>query len=393
MYTPNPSSSFVLDQSSYESLKNRARQGSGQTEAEVAQQFESLFVQMMLKRMRATTFQGDLFNTQQTEMLQSVADEQLALHLSQQGGVGLADMLMQQMQRFTQARENAERLAAQGGLPEAIGDAKGLPVNSLPHSAVSASGTAASGATSGAAAAAMAGGAAGLGTEGAARAGFAAHPAATGFPAQSATAFNAQLAQVAGRAAGGRTAASGSASGAANVLQAIRHGAQVATRHAAELGRRATEVPAHVDHFVRRLGDAAESVAAATGLPVKLILAQAALESGWGRQEIRHANGLPSHNLFGIKATGGWQGGTAEVLTTEYVDGEAQRLKQHFRAYRSYEEGLHDYARLISENPRYSKVLEARNEIEAAHRVQQAGYATDPRYAQKLIAVMQLLPD
>jgi len=76
------------------------------------------------------------------------------------------------------------------------------------------------------------------------------------------------------------------------------------------------------------------------------------------------------------------------VMTTEYVDGVAQKLVQPFRAYSSYEESFSDYARLIGNSPRYEAVTQAGNEIEAARRIQEAGYATDPRYAEKLISIM-----
>ncbi|CFW90449.1 peptidoglycan hydrolase [Bordetella pertussis] len=96
-----------------------------------------------------------------------------------------------------------------------------------------------------------------------------------------------------------------------------------------------------------------------------------------------------SYNLFGIKAGASWKGKVVNVMTTEYVDGVAQKLVQSFRAYSSYEESFSDYARLIGNSPRYeAAVTQAGNEIEAARRIQEAGYATDPRYAEKLISIM-----
>ena len=117
-------------------------------------------------------------------------------------------------------------------------------------------------------------------------------------------------------------------------------------------------------------------------------MGQAALESGWGKREIKHADGSTSFNLFGIKAGPSWKGKVVNVLTTEYEDGVARKVTQPFRAYASYEESFADYARLIGNSPRYESVTTARNEIEAARRIQDAGYATDPRYAQKLIGIM-----
>lgn len=146
--------------------------------------------------------------------------------------------------------------------------------------------------------------------------------------------------------------------------------------------------PNHIHRFVDRMGAAARHAAAASGVPARLILSQAALESGWGRREILHEDGRSSHNLFGIKATGGWKGKVVNVMTTEYENGTARKVVQPFRAYDSYADAFSDYARLISKNSRYSDVLTAPSAEEAARRIQAAGYATDPAYAEKLISIM-----
>lgn len=147
--------------------------------------------------------------------------------------------------------------------------------------------------------------------------------------------------------------------------------------------------PDHIRGFVDRMGDAARRAASETGLPERLILSQAALESGWGRREIKHPDGTTSHNLFGIKATGGWQGDVVRIMTTEFQNGVARKVEQPFRAYGSYAESFADYARLISRNSRYQNVLSAPSAELAARRIQEAGYATDPAYADKLIAIME----
>ena len=133
----------------------------------------------------------------------------------------------------------------------------------------------------------------------------------------------------------------------------------------------------------------AQAASQASGVPTQLILAQAALESGWGRREIRGDNGSQSHNLFGIKAGKNWKGQVVEATTTEYVDGVAQRTKATFRAYGSYAEAFTDYARFLTGNPRYAQVLATRDPTEAAHGLQRAGYATDPEYGGKLVRIMQ----
>ena len=147
--------------------------------------------------------------------------------------------------------------------------------------------------------------------------------------------------------------------------------------------------PVHVDNFVARMSASAQAASAASGVPAPLILAQAALESGWGRREIRGDDGGQSFNLFGIKADRSWRGPVVEITTTEYVDGVAQSIRAKFRAYGSYEEAFTDYARFMTRNPRYANVLATVDPTEAAHGLQRAGYATDPQYANKLVRIMQ----
>jgi len=140
--------------------------------------------------------------------------------------------------------------------------------------------------------------------------------------------------------------------------------------------------------FIQALRPAAQKAADKTGVPAALILSQAALESGWGAREITDAQGNPTHNLFGIKATGDWHGRVVQATTTEYINGHARKMSQPFRAYDSYAEAFTDYAKLMSDNPRYEKVVSATTPQQAAHQIQKAGYATDPHYAKKLIGVM-----
>lgn len=136
--------------------------------------------------------------------------------------------------------------------------------------------------------------------------------------------------------------------------------------------------------FVSRMWPHAHEASRATGIPPHFILAQAALETGWGRSEIRHADGRPSFNLFNIKAGGAWSGATVEVLTTEYLNGVPQKQTDRFRAYGSYADAFADYARLLRSSPRYAAVLGQNDAAGFARALQQAGYATDPMYASKL---------
>ncbi len=120
------------------------------------------------------------------------------------------------------------------------------------------------------------------------------------------------------------------------------------------------------------------------------MLAQAAHETGWGRREIRGADGTDSNNLFGIKAGAGWTGPTVTTTTTEVIDGQPQKVQAKFRAYATPEESFRDYARLIGNSPRYAGVVRAGSDATAfAQGLQRAGYATDPQYAAKLGRVIE----
>ncbi|QGZ62665.1 flagellar assembly peptidoglycan hydrolase FlgJ [Paraburkholderia acidisoli] len=144
-----------------------------------------------------------------------------------------------------------------------------------------------------------------------------------------------------------------------------------------------------VDAFVDKLANAAQTAANGTGIPARFILGQAALESGWGKREIKKADGSTSHNVFGIKATRDWTGKTVSTLTTEYVNGQPHRVVEKFRAYDSYEDAMTDYASVLKNNPRYASVINGSKSAESfAQGMQRAGYATDPHYAKKLMTIM-----
>jgi len=331
-----------MDLASLESMKRRARENPQANQKEVAQQFEALFLQMMVKRMRDATPKDGLFDSDQSRMMQSMLDEQMALNLSRPG-IGLAQALLAQMQGGANATGAASALPGEGrgmaGPPGAAGAVAGNGTTPMGSAAVPEF-----------------------------------QPLAAPL-------------RVHGSASGDvRTTAVG------RLLDGIRNSAAQASRNVLQqVDRTASGGGDHIEKFVDKLADSARAVAEASGLPLRLILGQAALESGWGKREIRMSDGSTSYNLFGIKATGGWKGKVAEVMTTEYENGVARKVKQPFRAYDSYEHALSDYARLITENSRYQHVVTASNEKDAARKIQAAGYATDPRYADKLINVMAKL--
>ncbi|HEX6707709.1 MAG TPA: flagellar assembly peptidoglycan hydrolase FlgJ [Albitalea sp.] len=152
--------------------------------------------------------------------------------------------------------------------------------------------------------------------------------------------------------------------------------------------KEASGTKAQVD-FLSRHQDAARAAEATSGIPAAFMVSQAAHETGWGRREIRHADGSSSFNLFGIKAGAGWKGKVAEVTTTEVVDGMARKVSARFRAYGSYAESFADYAKLMKDSPRYRDVVANAGSAQGfAQGLQRAGYATDPAYADKLTRVI-----
>jgi flagellar protein FlgJ len=170
--------------------------------------------------------------------------------------------------------------------------------------------------------------------------------------------------------------------GAANGLEAA-----VQTNGISASGR--TQAP-HVRAFQEKLGSHAAEAEAATGVPAKFMLGQAALETGWGKRMIRNADGTNANNLFGIKAGPNWKGRIATAVTTEYVNGHARQRVEKFRAYDTPAESFKDYARMLASNPRYEKVLNHAGDAAAfAHGLQRAGYATDPHYGTKLSKIIK----
>jgi flagellar protein FlgJ len=154
------------------------------------------------------------------------------------------------------------------------------------------------------------------------------------------------------------------------------------------VGKSSSSAPAS---FKEKMADFADSASKATGIPAHFLLAQAGLESGWGKHQPLNANGSPSFNLFGIKAGPNWNGPVVKATTTEVVNGVAQKVVQTFRAYGSYTEAFHDYASLLSGSARYAKALAANTAQDFSSALQKAGYATDPAYAQKIKSAIRMI--
>lgn len=141
--------------------------------------------------------------------------------------------------------------------------------------------------------------------------------------------------------------------------------------------------------FVEKLWQPAIAAQRETGVPAAFIIGQAALETGWGKHEIRKPDGSSGHNLFGIKASAHWRGESTAAMTTEYVAGKAAKVSENFRTYASYADSLRDWAQLMVRSPRYSAVVRDGQTVAGfTQGLQKAGYATDPDYAAKLSKVI-----
>jgi flagellar protein FlgJ len=280
---------LAVSAQSLDKLRMQAKQSPDQALKLVAQQFETVFMNMMLKSMRDATPQDGMFDSEQTKMFTGMLDQQLAQNMSSRG-VGLADIMIKQLSRSSST--DVTQASAESVLVTPV---RTVSAMSVPYSDSFANG--------------------------------------------------------------------------------IKNSPSQPT-------------PLQQD-FVRRMTPHAVQASQETGVPTHLVMGQAALESGWGRREIHLSDGSTSFNLFGIKAGGNWNGKVAEVVTTEYHNGTASKQVEKFRAYSSYTEAFSDYAHLLRDNPRYAQVLQSgQGNPELAHALQQAGYATDPDYADKLVKVM-----
>lgn len=319
---------FALDVQGVQSLKHSVSRDPQAGLRAAATQFEALFMQMMLKSMREASPRAGLLDSEQSRFYESLMDQQWVQHLAGSGsGIGLAEQLIAQLEGQLPSAPPASGAAPDSEDNLIAGIPRGEPVD-LRGRAVSLP------------------------------------PRPVTVVEESAIAVAVPIPE---------------SPALDQPLQSPATAPPPATAAGAD----------DAEGFMARLRAPAESASRATGVPAELILAQAALETGWGRYRITTADGGDSHNLFGIKAGAGWRGETTEVTTHEYVNGRRTRVSEAFRVYESAEAAFTDYAQLIRDNPRYAAVLGAGNPEQAARALQAGGYATDPAYADKLIAVMQ----
>lgn len=324
---PLPTNQAYTDLTQLQTLKAKSHKDDPRALEVAVRQFESLFVSMMLKGMRQANeafSKGNFLNSDQTRFYQDMYDSQLSVTLSEQGGLGLTQVLMRQL----------------GG-------------NNVPQSPSGSVG----------------------------RQDFADLQDYWRNPQQ------AELARQA-RESLGQVDELVERLGFANGLYG--EGQDVPKPSGGKAVSQPDPIVFHSpEEFVAQLYPIAKQVGDELGVDPKVLLAQSALETGWGKHVMPRGGGS-SYNLFGIKADQRWKGEVTVVSTVEYRGGVPLREKASFRAYPSYEESFRDYLDFLRNNPRYANALEQVGDSEAfVAELQQAGYATDPNYSDKITRIMQ----
>ncbi len=401
------------DSASYSDLNrlNQLKVGDKNSEGnlrKVAQEFESLFLGEMLKSMRSATEalgKDNPMNTPEAKQYQEMYDQQLAVSMSREGGgIGLADVLLRQMSKNKPlAPGEAATLSAakqQEALDKATKAAVPTPVaaGTLPDGPLSRSN--------------------GQRPLWASRAVSTPHGAGEGEHRNDMELLNqrrlALPPKLADRLLAGLvpSASTHLDAPAQNILPdravaavkpatgELANGDWLAALKAAEpkgdmqvYGRAVAQPPLaparkafrDADEFVNAMLPMAKEAADRIGLDPRYLVAQAALETGWGKSVMRQPDGSSSHNLFGIKASKNWTGDSARAITSEFRNGEMVKETAEFRSYASYRDSFHDLVNLLQSNNRYQAVLKsADNPEQFVRELQKAGYATDPNYASKI---------
>ncbi|GJB78933.1 flagellar biosynthesis protein FlgJ [Pseudomonas putida] len=324
----------------------------------VAQEFESLFISEMLKASRKASdvlADDNPMNTETVKQYRDMYDQQLAVSMSREGGgIGLQDVLVRQLSKNKGTPANTSPFPRiEGNAPTLWGNKVAEPV----------------------------------------------HAAQSTATRNDVAALNSRRlalpSKLTDRLMAGIVPSAASTNTAA--VQA-RDGQQVAKAFAVPdnglriLGRAVAQPPlapkkafADSDEFVATMLPMAEQAAKRIGIDPRYLVAQAALETGWGKSVMRNTDGSSSHNLFGIKATGNWEGGEARAITSEFRDGQFVKETAAFRSYDSYQDSFHDLVSLLQNNSRYQDAVKAADKPEQfVQELQKAGYATDPNYASKI---------
>ncbi|WP_339907410.1 flagellar assembly peptidoglycan hydrolase FlgJ [Pseudomonas guineae] len=328
----------------------------------VAQEFESLFLNEMLKAMRSANEafgEGNFMNSNESKTYQDMHDQQLSVTLSNhQNGIGLADVLVRQMSQIKAADTRPNPFAQ---VNEPVPSAPSKPLAQVESSRDDSSL---------------------LNQRRLSLPGKLTDRLLAGIVPSAATVDGQPLAQNNWIPAKAFAAPADTALGLS--------GTDAIT------GRRIAQPPlapgkaafGSKDEFIAAMLPMAEQAADKIGVDPRYLVAQAALETGWGKSIIRQQDGSSSHNLFGIKTHNTWEGDSARVLTTEFKGGKAVKEAATFRAYESYAHSFDDYVSFLQGNGRYEKALATTDKPEQfARELQKAGYATDPQYARKIAQI------
>ncbi len=338
MTTPIANAQVYGDFAGLESLKRSAHGNDPAAIREVARQFESLFARMLIKSMRDAIGPDPIFGSDQEQTYQGMFDDQLSLELTRGHGLGLADMLVRQLQR-------RGLIGAQGA-----GGGTASPGSTGSSGSSGSSGSAGSGVSA----------ASGVSV------------GSAGTPSSAASTQSPSI----GSTPAGRGPTLGPSRSAALGTDRQAPAKTPAVSRAERQG------------FIRDLWPQARQAAQQLGVAPESLVAQAALETDWGRSVPQDASGRSSNNLFGVKAAGGWDGPSVSAGTREFSGGSARATTGEFRAYGSRAQGFDDYVALLKSNPRYASALNTGSNVEAfASALQRGGYATDPEYARKVSAV------
>lgn len=347
MNVADTTNNVAFDTKSLDSLKIAAKESSPESIKEVAKQFEAVFMNMLMKSMRAATPQESQFDNEQTRTFTAMLDQQLSTSLAGRG-LGLSDIIARQLSKGgINAMNNAMEQAVSDPNPNKSSNIS--PVTGMP------------------------------------------------FPNSNAHLIQGYLGQLSHTSQGVRvTSAEDYKKTAADALlsRAVSRKPNINGNEAnikeVLLKSQPSAVIRGVDDFKQVMTTHANIASEASGIPSHLMLGQAALESGWGKRQIKGSDGTESFNLFGIKANKNWKGKVVETMTTEYVNGVKHKQVEQFRAYDSYADSFKDFAKLMTNNPRYQGVMSNLDSPAGyAKAMQKAGYATDPHYAEKLESVIQ----
>lgn len=355
-----PDSGAFTDLNRLNQLKvGKNRDGQGNIH-KVSQEFESLFLNEMMKAMRSANAvfgEGNFLNSNESKTYQDMYDQQLSVTMSKQHGVGLADVLERQLMKTLHPASTAR---------------------SNPFAQVAANGKVATADAPAAASGAVRDDSKLL------------NQRRLSLPPRLADRLLAGIVP-AENTGNGQPLAGSDWIPAQSFAPPADKPLTVAGSDAIT-GRRLAQPPlapgkaafASPEEFVATMLPMAQAAAERIGVDPRYLVAQAALETGWGKSIIRQQDGSSSHNLFGIKAAD-WQGDSARVLTTEYVNGKPVKESASFRAYGSFEQSFNDYVNFLQNNDRYDGALDsAANPQRFVRELQRAGYASDPQYASKV---------